>query len=56
MESLTKNINQDNLQKASLELLELEIKKSNPNITIKELNEIEEKEKEIYKQYPMLED
>lgn len=56
MESLNKNINQENLQKASIELLELEISKSNPNITLEEIKEIEEKEKEIYKQYPMLKD
>lgn len=56
MESFNKNINQEGLLKATNELLELELKKSNLNLTLKELKEIEEREKELYKLYPMLKD
>ncbi len=54
MESLDKHITQDGLDKAANELLELEIKKS--TATDKELEEIEQREKEIYELYPMLDE
>lgn len=56
MESLNKNITQEGLQNATNELLELEFKKSDPKLTAKELKEIEKREQELYKLYPMLED
>jgi len=56
MESLNKNITQEGLEKATNELLDLELKKSDPNLTDKELKEIEKREQELYKMYPMLED
>lgn len=56
MESLNKNINQEGLNKASCELLDLELKKSDPKITQKELEKIEKREQELYKLYPMLKD
>ena len=56
MESLNKNVTQEGLIKATNKLLEIEINKSNPMLTIKELKELEEKEQELYKLYPMLKD
>jgi hypothetical protein len=57
MESINnKNITQEGLYEATNELLDLELEKSNPNITEKELKEIEKREQEIYKLYPMLKD
>ena len=56
MESFNKNVTQDGLMKANNKLLILELNKGNPNITLKELREIEKQEQEIYKLYPMLKD
>lgn len=57
MEAITnKNITQEGLIEATNELLDLELKKSEPNITEDELKEIEKREQELYKLYPMLQD
>lgn len=56
MESLNKNVTQEGLIKATNELLEIEIKKSNPNISLNELNKLKKREQELYKLYPMLKD
>lgn len=55
MESIRdKNINQDGLYEATNELLDLELKRGKLNITKDEIEQIEKREQEIYKMYPML--
>lgn len=47
-------ITEEDIAKARNELFDLELEKSEPNMTIERLTEIENIIKEIYKKYPIL--